>query len=197
MMPDKAKILCEEKRDFNLSNKFEYGLDKKGGIEARQQPISEKAIEHCYEKSAIGWCEREENKEKIYRQNFTIQPAKELENTETKYIGTHKGKGIENVIDIDDLKRSHLPIAKNESYPNAHHAYKQKSIRQNHIVDSSMKNEYQNVRFGSKASKIPFSPEKRNRLEKKYEMFDKINGYGQSVTKSTFKWQVPTYDLNP
>lgn len=177
MMPDKAKVLCEEKRDFNLSNKFEYGLDKKGGIEARQQPISEKAIDSCYEKSIKGWHEREENKEKIYRQNFTIQPAKELENTETKYIGTHKGRGIDNIIDIDDLKRSHLPISKAESYHNGQ-SYKNKSIRQNHIVDSSMKNEYQNVRFGSKASKIPFSPEKRNRLEKKYERFDKINGYG-------------------
>ena len=29
---------------------------------------------------------------------------------ETKYIGSHGGKGIENIIDIEDLKRSHIPI---------------------------------------------------------------------------------------
>jgi hypothetical protein len=31
-------------------------------------------------------------------------------NSETKYIGTHKGKGIDNIIDQEDLKRSHLPM---------------------------------------------------------------------------------------
>ena len=32
-------------------------------------------------------------------------------------------------------------------------------------------------------SKVPFAPEKRNRLEKSYSKFDKVNGYGQSLNK--------------
>ena len=30
-------------------------------------------------------------------------------------IGTHGGKGIENVIDVEDLKKSHLPIKEDYS----------------------------------------------------------------------------------
>lgn len=30
-------------------------------------------------------------------------------------IGTHGGKGIENVIDVEDLKKSHLPIKEDSS----------------------------------------------------------------------------------
>jgi hypothetical protein len=33
-------------------------------------------------------------------------------------------------------------------------------------------------------SKVPFSPEKRNRIEKSFNKFDKPNGYGQSHGKS-------------
>lgn len=58
----------------------------------------------------IGHGKREEFKEKIERQNFTIQHDKQLKNSDTKYIGQHGGKGIENIIDIEDLKRSHVPI---------------------------------------------------------------------------------------
>lgn len=33
-----------------------------------------------------------------------------LHNSDTKKIGTHNGKGIANVIDVDALKRSHMPM---------------------------------------------------------------------------------------
>ena len=48
---------------------------------------------------------------------------------------------------------------------------------------------------GSEQSKVPFSPLQRNRLEKTYQKFDKINGYGASVAKTNFSWKVPPYDL--
>jgi hypothetical protein len=59
------------------------------------------------------------------------------------------------------------------------------------------KNEYSAFKFGSEVSKVPFSPEKRNRVERTYQKFDKVNGYGSSLNKTTFGWKVPTYDLNP
>ena len=57
------------------------------------------------------------------------------------------------------------------------------------------KGEYNQFKFGSIASKLPFSPDNRNRVEKTYKKFDKINGYGSSVNKASFGWKVPTYDL--
>ena len=53
----------------------------------------------------------EENKERIERQNFKIKPIIELQNSETKYVGEHQGKGIENRIDEDSLRRCNLPFA--------------------------------------------------------------------------------------
>lgn len=85
--------------DFNLSNKFEYGMDQKGGAVAGKAPDDPKQLKDCHDKSAWGHGEREEFKEKIERQNFTIQHDKILENTETKHIGAHGGKGIQNQID--------------------------------------------------------------------------------------------------
>jgi len=32
-------------------------------------------------------------------------------------------------------------------------------------------------------------------LERTYDKFDKVNGYGASVNTATFGWKVPTYDL--
>ena len=59
--------MCIEKRNFNLSNKFEYGLDKQGGIKARETPVNDKVIDVCYHQSAQGREKREEFKEKINR----------------------------------------------------------------------------------------------------------------------------------
>ena len=47
----------------------------------------------------------------------------------------------------------------------------------------------------SNVSKVPFSPTKRNRLERDYGKFDRVNGYDKSVSNSAFAWKVPTYDL--
>lgn len=69
-------------------------------------------LKKCLDLSAKGHKQREEFKENIERQNFTIQHDKELQNTDTKHIGEHKGKGIDNIIDQDDLKASHVPIPK-------------------------------------------------------------------------------------
>jgi len=47
-----------------------------------------------------------------------------LLNSETKYIGTHGGKGIDNIIDIEDLKRSHIPFKEEKNGADAMNAYK-------------------------------------------------------------------------
>ena len=44
-------------------------------------------------------------------------------------------------------------------------------------------------------SQLPFSPTKRNRVERSYNKFDRVNGYGASVTNQTYGWKVPKYDL--
>jgi|TARA_B110000503_G_C7086091_1_gene387343 hypothetical protein len=110
LAPNEAQDINKRRGDFNLSNKFQYGLDNEGGAIAGKKPVDPKQIKDCLKESAVNHNQREEFKEKIERQNFTIQPAKQLENTQTKQIGTHGGKGIDNIIDIEDLKRSHLPI---------------------------------------------------------------------------------------
>ena len=55
--------------------------------------------------------------------------------------------------------------------------------------------EYSSFKSSSEESKIPFSQTRRNRLERTYDKFDKLNGYGASVNRATFSWKVPTYDL--
>lgn len=65
------------------------------------------------------------------------------------------------------------------------------------LSSAQSKLEYQNFKMGSTCSKIPFAPERRNRLEKTYSKFDKHNGFGGSVAKTSYGWKVPTYDLNP
>ena len=76
-----------------MNNKFEYGYDEQGGSRANlpmdaDDPIKLKTCLHESEKTRQI---REEFKEVIERQNFTIQHDKELENTDFKNIGDHKG----------------------------------------------------------------------------------------------------------
>ena len=139
-----------------------------------------------------------EIREKVEKQNFTIQPARTLENTVTNaHIGIHGGKGIDNIIDQEDLKRSHKPIYNEvDKMPYNRSAFI-KEIKKTNLAMAQSKNEYHNFKTGSTMSKVPFAPEKRNRLEKSYSKFDKPNGYGQSVNKQTYSWKIPTYDLNP
>jgi len=53
-----------------------------------------------------------------------------------------------------------------------------KEIKKTSLALTQSKNEYQYFKKGSEVSKVPFAPEKRNRLEKSYNKFDKPNGYG-------------------
>ena len=101
MHPKVAHYINKERGNFNLSNKFEYGMDKLGGPNHNLPKDAESPakIKDCLDKSAVGHGQREEFKEKIERQNFTIQHDKKLVNSETKYIGTHGGRGVENIID--------------------------------------------------------------------------------------------------
>ena len=104
-----------------------------------------------------------------------------MENTAAKQIGTHGGKGIDNIIDIEDLKRSHIPIRAEEEQGAAarqgdpmsmYRSFQQKT--QGSAFDGraaaakGTKNEYSAFKFGSEVSKVPFSPDKRNRLERTY-----------------------------
>ena len=193
--PNEAHEINKQRNDFNLSNKFQYGLDNEGGAVAGKKPEDPKEIKNCLKESAVNHNQREEFKEKIERQNFTIQPAKQLENTVTKQIGTHGGKGIDNFIDIDDLKRSHIPIrsederstSSRQSDPmNMYRSFQQKqasSAFNSKNARTQSKNEYSAFKFGSEVSKVPFSPDKRNRIERTYQKFDKVNGYGSSTNK--------------
>ena len=65
------------------------------------------------------------------------------------------------------------------------------------MYQTASKNEYNHFKQNSNMSKVPFSPEKRNRVERDFNKFDKPNGYGASVGKAAYGWKVPTYDLNP
>ena len=125
-------------------------------------------------------------------------------NTETKYIGTHNGVGIPNPIDQEDLKRSHVPIRSSDRQgTDKMSIYKSFYGATNNIYGSTkplkevakIKDEYTAFKVGSEVSKVPFSPKRRNRVERTYNKFDKPNGYGSSVNKASFKWQAPTYDL--
>jgi len=125
-----------------------------------------------------------------------------LQNAETKYIGEHKGQGIDNIIDQDDLKASHVPIPKTEkdrlkilgSFYGSTNLSPALTNSKDHIL--AQRKEYNHYKSGSEISKVPFSQPMRNRIERAYDKFDKVNGYGASVNKSTFSWKVPTYDLN-
>jgi len=66
------KDINQDRADFNLSNKFEYGHDRTGGIVARPEHVDPRHIKDCLDSSAVGYTKAEENKEYIERQNFTI-----------------------------------------------------------------------------------------------------------------------------
>ena len=80
MPPDVTKQINDSRKEFQLHNKFEYGYDSQGGARANP-PLdadSPTKIKECLEQSAAGHAQREEFKEHIERQNFTIQHDKEL-----------------------------------------------------------------------------------------------------------------------
>jgi len=66
-----------------VSNKFEYGLDKEGGIKARPVPVSKEEISSCLETSAVMHQLREQIKNEYgaEKSNFKIEPEKPFENS--------------------------------------------------------------------------------------------------------------------
>ena len=50
------------------------------------------------------------NKANDAKTNFEIHPMHNMPNSTTKNVGDHKGRGIDNVIDQNDLKISHMPF---------------------------------------------------------------------------------------
>lgn len=203
MPPSLTKQINDSRKEFQLVNKFEYGYDEKGGAKAytphdAQSPTK---IKECHDESTKVRQQREEFKENIERQNFTIQHDKELSNTDTKYIGMHQGKGIDNIIDQADLKRSHVPIPSSQKDKlrilNSFYGSTNGPTGLTRTKDQLMaqKREYSVFKSGAEESKVPFSQTRRNRLERTYDKFDKLNGYGASTNKATFGWKVPTYDL--
>jgi len=72
MMPDETLAINKERGDFNLSNKFEYGHDNRGGIAARPVPIKDIHFKECLEDSKQGRDQSLQNRELIEKQNFTI-----------------------------------------------------------------------------------------------------------------------------
>lgn len=51
--PNEAHEINKARNDFNLSNKFQYGLDNEGGAVAGKKPEDPKEIKNCLAKSAV------------------------------------------------------------------------------------------------------------------------------------------------
>ena len=47
MNPKIAHDITKQRGSYNLKNKFEYGTDKKGGISARNKPVSNDEVMKC------------------------------------------------------------------------------------------------------------------------------------------------------
>lgn len=189
LIPDETK----RKKQDELTNKFEYGLDSRGGIAARAGPVHEGEFQRCLGESARNHTQSIQNKELIERQNFTIKPEIELLNSETKYIGQQPHAPAERV-DFSDLKRSHLPLSATETAaPGRTYGSNQGAQLR---AAASYNRELEQLRKTHKTTKVPFAPQQRNRVESNYQKFDKLNGYGNTTNMATFKWKIPKYDLN-
>lgn len=77
-------------------------------------------------------------------------------NSETKYIGTHGGKGIDNIIDQEDLKRSHQPVT-NAYERDVLQGNFAKEIKVNSRQIIANRAEYQNLKKDHTNSRVPFS----------------------------------------
>ena len=76
--PREAKNINTSRGNYTLANKFEYGYDNKGGISARNIPVRKEDLTKCLDESFLTKAIKTDNKEKIERQNFTIQHDKQL-----------------------------------------------------------------------------------------------------------------------
>lgn len=119
-----------------------------------------------------------------------------LANSDTKNIGDHKGKGIENIIDKDFLKASHVPFdgkkTQDKLYSSFYGSTNKKVGATKDARDlGAIKQNYNTFKSNGDGSKLPFSPTKRNRLERDFSRFDHVNGYSKSHSTSTYQWKVP------
>lgn len=102
-----------------------------------------------------------------------------MPNSTTKMVGEHQGKGVENLIDKNDLKVSHLPFNKTAisagQDPRAHsHSY------------SCPTSAARLIKQRSEQAKVPFSPMCRVRTDENTHY--RVN----SVQQDTFVWKAPT-----
>ena len=98
-----------------LSNKFEYGYGDGGrqyaSTESKQKSIVEKeAINQIVSTIGSNYTQCAANKANDAKQNFDIKPINNMPNSTTKNVGDHQGRAVDNIIDQNDLKISHLPF---------------------------------------------------------------------------------------
>lgn len=67
MNPKIAKDIATHRGQYNLGNNFEYGLDIRGGISARNYPIKKEDMKKCLDESKVDHVINSVNKEKIER----------------------------------------------------------------------------------------------------------------------------------
>lgn len=65
MNPKIAKTINSHRGQYNLGNNFEYGLDSRGGISARNYPVKQEDIKKFLDESAVSHQIRGDNKDKI------------------------------------------------------------------------------------------------------------------------------------
>lgn len=102
-----AQLKAKEFQQFITSNKFEYGHDPNGGSRAAGKAGSlANSVNYKFDPKQM-----QSNKLKAENQNFKIQPNRALQNSETKRIGDKIDSFQKNEIDLNSLKRSHVPFA--------------------------------------------------------------------------------------
>jgi len=101
-----------------LSNKFEYGYDTCGGRKFASTDTFKKAqLEKNEINKIVGttqakYAQAEANRANDAKQNFEIKPVKSLLNSTSKVVGEHGNNTVDNIIDQNDLKISHMPFKK-------------------------------------------------------------------------------------
>lgn len=149
--------------NFVLSSKFEYGYGDGGRQHAsnetkQKQMVEKEEINKIVSSIGQNYKDCAANKANDAKQNFEIKPVHNMPNSTTKNVGDHRGKGIENIIDQNDLKISHLPF-KNTGVTAGKTPYSQ-------IHGTSNSSQIaEQVRNYSQAARVPFSPQMRVRSD--------------------------------
>lgn len=93
-----ASMINKNISQYMQRNKFEYGLDQNGGIKAFRT-MNNSHHQSPNNLSKFREMEKNDNKERIERQNFKIQPNKPLDNSKTVKIGDNIHRFVKNEID--------------------------------------------------------------------------------------------------